>query len=32
MPCCGGKKSGKPISRLQYVAGRVAFQMRTLRP
>ena len=30
MPCCGGKKSGKPISRLQYVAGRVAFsQLRT---
>ncbi|MCO4773866.1 MAG: hypothetical protein KDA24_27790 [Deltaproteobacteria bacterium] len=30
MPCCGGDKSGKPISRLQYVAGRVAFrQLRT---
>lgn len=25
MPCCGGNKGGKPISRLQYVAGRVLF-------
>ena len=25
MPCCGGKKSGKPITRLQYAAGRVVF-------
>lgn len=25
MPCCGGKKAGTPISRLQYVVGRVFF-------
>ena len=25
MPCCGGKKSGKPISQIQYIAGRVVF-------
>jgi hypothetical protein len=25
MPCCGGKKAGTPISRAQYVAGRVLF-------
>lgn len=25
MPCCGGKKGGKPISRTQYAVGRVLF-------
>lgn len=25
MPCCGGKKAGKPITRVQYVAGRIVF-------
>lgn len=25
MPCCGGKKGGKPISRLQFAVGRVIF-------
>ena len=25
MPCCGGKNGGKPISRTQYVIGRIAF-------
>ncbi len=25
MPCCGGNKGGKPISRLQYALGRVIF-------
>ena len=25
MPCCGGKNGGKPISRTQYVVGRIIF-------
>ncbi len=25
MPCCGGKNGGKPITRTQFVIGRVAF-------
>ncbi len=25
MPCCGGKNGGKPITRLRYGVGRVAF-------